>query len=176
MDELILIGIGTGNPDHMTRAGEAALRAADLILIPKKGADKDDLAGLRRDICTGVLGDGARIVEFDLPVRDASGDYQAGVQDWHDAIAKAWVQALAGQNARKVALLVWGDPSLYDSTLRIAERLVPKPKVSVVPGITALQALTAAHGIPLNDINTPILITTGRHLRDNGWNELNLWQ
>ena len=171
MDELILIGIGTGNPDHMTRAGETALRTADLILIPKKGADKHDLAGLRRDICIAVLGEGARIVEFDLPVRDTSGDYQAGVQDWHDAIAEAWGQALAGQNARKVALLVWGDPSLYDSTLRIADRLVPKPKVTVVPGITALQALTAAHGIPLNDINAPILITTGRHLRDNGWPE-----
>ena len=169
MDELILIGIGTGNPDHMTRAGEAALRAADLILIPKKGTDKDDLAGLRRDICAGVLGDGARIIEFDLPVRDASGDYQAGVQDWHDAIAKAWTRALAGQNARKVALLVWGDPSLYDSTLRIAERLAPKPKVTVVPGITALQALTAAHRIPLNDINASVLITTGRQLRDHGW-------
>jgi precorrin-6A synthase len=66
---------------------------------------------------------------------------------------------------------VWGDPSLYDSTLRIAERLaVQLPvKVSVVPGITALQALTAAHAIALNDINAPVTITTGRQLRDFGW-------
>jgi len=169
MDELILIGIGTGSPDHMTRAGDAALRAADLILIPRKGSDKDDLAGLRRNICAVVLGDDAPIIEFDLPVRDVSVDYKTGVLDWHDAIAAAWMQALAGQNARKVALLVWGDPSLYDSTLRIADRLLPKPKVTVVPGITALQALTAAHAIPLNDINAPVLITTGRQLRDRGW-------
>ena len=42
-------------------------------------------------------------------------------------------------------------------------------QVSVVPGITALQALTAAHAIPLNEINAPVTITTGRQLRDHGW-------
>ena len=41
--------------------------------------------------------------------------------------------------------------------------------MSVVPGITALQALTAAHAIALNEINAPVTITTGRTLRDHGW-------
>ena len=48
--------------------------------------------------------------------------------------------------------MVWGDPSLYDSTLRIAERLDPIPSVKVVPGITSIQALAAAHQIPINDL------------------------
>ena len=69
----------------------------------------------------------------------------------------------------RVALLVWGDPSLYDSTLRIAARLTPAPKLTVVPGITSIQALTAAHAIPLNEINAPVVITTGRQIRDAGW-------
>jgi precorrin-6A synthase len=38
-----------------------------------------------------------------------------------------------------------------------------------VPGITSIQALTAAHAIPLNEINGPVVITTGRRLRDEGW-------
>ncbi len=160
MDSLCLIGIGTGNPDHLTRAGLAAIQSAHTILIPRKGAGKADLADLRREICEQVLGEDAdeRIVLFDLPVRDASGDYHAGVEAWHDAIATAWTSALAGRDAGNVALLVWGDPSLYDSTLRIADRLTPKPTIKVIPGITALQALTAAHAIPLNDINTPVTI------------------
>ena len=75
MRELWLIGIGTGNPDHLTRAGEAALRAADVILIPRKGAEKADLADLRREMCRTILKDDlGRVVEFDLPVRDAGGD------------------------------------------------------------------------------------------------------
>lgn len=170
MDELILIGIGTGNRDHITRQGEVALRAADAVLVPRKGAGKDDLAQLRAEMCRSILGDEDSIIYVDLPVRDASGDYHQGVADWHDAIAKAWLDALvANGRPQKVAMLIWGDPSLYDSSLRIAERLLPQPKTTVIPGITALQALTAAHAIPLNEINASVLITTGRHLRDHGW-------
>ncbi|MBK1637084.1 precorrin-6A synthase (deacetylating) [Rhodovulum adriaticum] len=173
MDELLLIGIGTGNPDHLTLQGVAAIRSADVILIPRKGADKADLADLRREICAGILGDDtARIVEFDLPRRASEGDYLANVEDWHDAIAQAWTRAIAatpGPAPRKVALLIWGDPSLYDSSLRIAGRLSPAPQITVLPGITALQALCAAHRMPLNRVGAPFLVTTGRRLRENGW-------
>lgn len=169
MRELALIGIGTGNPDHLTLQGIDAIRSADLVLIPRKGADKADLADLRRDICARVLGDGdARIVEFDLPRRDAGGDYLAGVEAWHDAIARAWAAA-ADPAAQRMALLIWGDPALYDGSLRIAARLSPRPRITVVPGITAVQALCAAHRMPLNAIGAPFLVTTGRRLREGGW-------
>jgi len=169
--ELRLIGIGTGNPDHITLEGVRALQSADLVLIPRKGAEKRDLADLRREICARVLGDNARVVEFDLPKRDESGDYMAGVNDWHDAVAAAWQAALAAHtpSPASAALLIWGDPSLYDSSLRIAGRLDPQPAIRVIPGITSLQALTAAHCIPLNAVGAPVLITTGRRLRAEGW-------
>lgn len=169
--ELRLIGIGTGNPDHITLEGVRALRSADLVLIPRKGAEKRDLADLRREICARVLGEDAPIVEFDLPKRDDSGEYMAGVADWHDAVAAAWQAALAAQTPTpaSAALLIWGDPSLYDSSLRIAGRFDPQPDIRVIPGITALQALTAAHRMPLNEVGAPVLITTGRRLRDEGW-------
>lgn len=171
MRDLLLIGIGTGNRDHVTLAGVQAMRSADLILIPRKGPDKADLADLRHQICESALsGCDVALAEFDLPVRDASGDYRAGVDAWHDAIAKAWSDAIDrhAPDARRVALLIWGDPSLYDSSLRIAARL-PDLRVRVIPGITALQALTAAHAIPVNEIGAPFIVTTGRQLRDKGW-------
>ena len=173
MVDLLLIGIGTGNPDHLTAQGVAAIREADAVLIPRKGAGKTDLADLRRGICEQVLGGAGRIVEFDLPVRDASGDYLDGVADWHDAIAASWAAAIAGITPapERVALLVWGDPSLYDSSMRIAARLDPAPRLKVIPGITALQALTAAHAIPLNEVGAPVVLTTGRRLREGGWPE-----
>lgn len=172
MDELVLVGIGTGSPDHLTRAAISALNGVDAVLLPRKGADKSDLAEVRRRICAEVIATPAvRIVEFDLPVRDAAmPDYLARVEDWHDRIAAIWEKALLKvPGAARVALLVWGDPSLYDSTLRIAGRLRPVPKITVVPGITAIQALTALHAIPLNDLGAPFLVTTGRRLRDEGW-------
>ena len=41
-------------------------------------------------------------------------------------------------------------------------------RYDVIPGITAVQVLTARHRIPLNDIGEPVLITTGRQLRSTG--------
>ncbi|WP_343292581.1 precorrin-6A synthase (deacetylating) [Vandammella animalimorsus] len=183
--ELTLIGIGTGNPGHLTRQAEAAMRTADLILLPHKGEGKAELAALRQALCDAVLGaDAARpcIAGFDMPLRRSEGsDYLNQVDEWHAAITQRWQAAIAqalaqqptlrqGKAALQVALLVWGDPALYDSTLRIAARLRPAPqRVQVVPGITAMQALTAAHALALNDIGQPFLVTTGRQLREHGW-------
>jgi precorrin-6A synthase len=173
MLKLSLIGIGCGDPEQLTLAAARAINAADLVLIPRKGEDKTDLAELRRRICAQVLTNAAtRVVEFDLPVRDAArDDYRAGVDDWHDAVAQAWAREIVAHlgTGGRVALLIWGDPSLYDSSLRIARRLVPEPAIEVIPGITAMQALCAAHRIPLNEIGKPFLVTTGRQLRDKGW-------
>jgi precorrin-6A synthase len=173
--ELALIGIGCGDPEQLTLKAVRAINAADLVLIPRKGEDKSDLAGLRRTICAEVLTNpNTRLAEFDLPSRDAAvADYRAGVDEWHEAVAKVWSREIAdhsGSNGR-VALLIWGDPSLYDSSLRIARRLDPAPDIEVIPGITSIQALCAAHRIPLNEIGEPFLVTTGRRLQEEGWPE-----
>ena len=78
MITLSLIGIGSGNPDHLTRQAMRAMNAADLILIPRKGEGKADLAELRRAIVAEVVTNPAtRIAEFDLPIRDeATTDYR----------------------------------------------------------------------------------------------------
>ena len=174
--ELLLIGIGTGNPEHLTLQAIRALNRADLVLVPRKGVDKADLADLRLAICAEVVTNPAtRIAEFDMPLRDpANPSYLSRVNDWHDAIAARWAQAIdAHPGAARVALLVWGDPALYDSTLRIAARLSATRaiRVTVIPGLMSPQVLTAAHGIPLNDLGAPFLVTTGRRLREEGWPE-----
>ncbi|MEC3909081.1 precorrin-6A synthase (deacetylating) [Sphingobium sp. CR2-8] len=174
MIELALIGIGTGNPDHLTAQAVQVMNNADLILLPRKGSAKSDLVDLRLAICGQVLTRPVHIVEFDMPVRDAGGDYARAVDNWHDAIGAAWRAGIALHlpGGGRLALLVWGDPSLYDSTLRIAEKLRAgglAMHVSVVPGITSIQLLTAAHAIPLNSLAGAVTITTGRRLRSYGW-------
>ena len=169
MIDLWLIGIGTGNPEHVTLEARRALREAALVMVPRKGPDKADLADLRRQILSETDCP-ARVVAFDMPVRDETLPYAVRVERWHDAIAAIWADVIARETPQgPVALLVWGDPGLYDSTLRIAARLDPAPRLRVVPGITALQALTAAHAIPFNTINGAVVVTTGRRLRDHGW-------
>lgn len=169
IQDLWLIGIGTGSPGHVTLDGRQALRDAAVILLPRKGAGKGDLATIRQSIIDDS-GTAARVVGFDYPERNPDLPYPDRVGRWHDEIARRWQAALEDAPPDgPVALLVWGDPALYDSTIRIARRLDAVPNLRVLPGITALQALTAAHAIPLNRVNGPVLITTGRRLHDEGW-------
>lgn len=172
--DLWLIGIGAGSPSHMTLDGVDALRDVAIILMPHKGDDKGDLVAVRQEIIQ-ASGSKAKIVPFDYPKRDPSLPYQERVSKWHDEIAECWIKVLrqlpTGSIGGPVGLLVWGDPSLYDSTLRIAQRLTPPPNIRVIPGITALQALTAAHCIPFNTVGGSVQVTTGRQLSKSGWPE-----
>jgi precorrin-6A synthase len=66
-----------------------------------------------------------------------------------------------------VGFLAWGDPSLYDSTIRIVESVAELGvdlRLTVIPGISSLQLLAARHRIALNRVGEPIHITTGRRL------------
>ncbi|OJU49517.1 MAG: precorrin-6A synthase (deacetylating) [Mesorhizobium sp. 61-13] len=176
MRTLLVIGIGAGNPEHMTVQAISGLNRADVLFIPDKGAKKSDLSGLRREICDRfVTNPKSRQVEFDVPVRDEPApSYRATVDDWHEDIAGIYEALIRDElpDDGCGAFLIWGDPSLYDSALRILERVKKRGNVEftveVVPGITAVQALAASHKIALNRIGDPIVITTGRRLTEEG--------
>lgn len=167
MKTILIVGIGTGNPEHLTIQAINALNRADMLFIPDKGEGKAALAALRRDIIARhVTNPASRTIGYAVPRRDsAHPDYRAGVDDWHGALAEIFAGLLDGVPQHgTAAFLVWGDPGLYDSTIRIIDRLRPGVAVEVIPGITSIQALTAAHAIALNRIGEPVHITTGRKL------------
>jgi len=91
-----------------------------------------------------------------------------------DGAAAAWGRAISTELAEGEAgaFLVWGDPSLYDSTIRILDAALEAaaPAVpftyAVVPGISSVQVLAARHRIPLNRVGEPVRITTGRRLAE----------
>jgi precorrin-6A synthase len=173
MRKLSIIGIGAGHPDHITLQATKALAEVDVVFLIGKGDDKADLAQLRREICARYIAKPHRFVEAQDPERDRTpADYGSAVAAWHaqrTAIYERMIrQELAdGQHG---AFLVWGDPSLYDSTLRIVDRVAAMNTVAfeldVIPGITSVQALAAAHKIALNRIGGPVHITTGRRLAE----------
>ena len=51
MIEIYLVGIGTGNPKHLTLEGIETLKEMELILLPKKNSQKKDLLNIRKYIC-----------------------------------------------------------------------------------------------------------------------------
>jgi precorrin-6A synthase len=171
-----VIGIGAGDPDYVTAQAVAALNDTQVFFAMDKGAAKSDLVALRREVCARFIREpGYRFVELADPERGpgSGGEaYLQAVADWHEARARVWAAAIEAELGPDGvgAFLAWGDPSLYDSTLRILDLVAGRLPIEydVVPGITAVQALTARHRIPLNDVGEPVLITTGRQLRRAG--------
>lgn len=172
-----VIGIGAGDPGYLTVQAIEALNDTQVFFVMDKGEVKADLVALRRHICTQFIRTpGYRFVQLPDPQRSATANYWSGVADWHAARARLWAQAIEAElHPDGVgAFLAWGDPSLYDSTLRILDTVTSQAAESsisydVIPGITAVQALTARHRIPLNQVGEPVLITTGRQLRACGF-------
>ncbi|MCB0935788.1 MAG: precorrin-6A synthase (deacetylating) [Mycobacterium sp.] len=172
MRRIHVIGIGAGDPDYVTAQAVRALNDTDVFFAMDKGEAKSDLVELRRAICRRFIsGSDYRFVELPDPKRASDTEYREAVADWHVARAMLWAKAIDAELGPDGvgAFLAWGDPSLYDSTLRILDEVVGHVELTydVIPGITAVQALTARHRIPLNDIGEPVLITTGRQLRAN---------
>ncbi len=173
MRTIHVIGIGAGDPDYVTSQAIRALNDTDVFFAMDKGEAKNDLVALRREICARFIDEpGYRFVELPDPKRAADGDYTQAVADWHSARAELWARAIETELGPDGvgAFLAWGDPSLYDSTLRILDEVARHVEFDhdVIPGVTAIQALTARHRIPLNDVGEPVLITTARQLRKTG--------
>jgi precorrin-6A synthase len=170
-----VIGIGTGDPDHVTVQAIRALSEVAVVFVVDKGEATADLVAVRTEICARHAKGRWRLVTIDDPPRDRTpADYGAAVAAWHAARAAAWGRAITTELAdgEAGAFLVWGDPSLYDSTIRILDAALEAaaPAVpfayEVVPGISSVQVLAARHRIPLNRVGEPVRITTGRRLAE----------
>jgi precorrin-6A synthase len=173
-----VIGVGAGDPDYVTVQAIRALNDTQVFFAMDKGEAKSDLVALRREICARFIREPRyRFVELADPKRSTGlscgEDYRAAVSDWHAARARVWASAISAELGPDGvgAFLAWGDPSLYDSTLRILDAVTAEVDftLDVIPGITAVQALTARHRVPLNEVGEPVLITTGRQLRAHGF-------
>jgi precorrin-6A synthase len=176
MRELLVIGMGPGHPDQITVQAVRALNRVDVFFQLDKGDAKSGLNAARAEILARhVTRPGYRVVDVPEPPRDRSesldsAGYAGAVGDWHQARAEligAAVAAELGPDGTG-AFLVWGDPSVYDSMLRIIGRVLASGVVafeySVIPGVTSVQALAAAHKIPLNRVGEPIHITPARRI------------
>ncbi len=177
-----VIGIGMGDPGHVTGEAARALATVDVFLVADKGDATSDLVAARQAVCDALIPEGHayRVVEVTDPRRgpDAERDaaaYDRGVRDWHAARVDAYADVIDGLTGGEttVGFLVWGDPAFYDSTIRVVDALVERyasrgvaVEHDVIAGISAPQLLAARHRIPLNRIGAPIHVTTGRRLLD----------
>jgi len=171
--KILIIGVGAGDPDYITVQAVKALNRVDVFFIMDKGPHKAALIELRKEICRRhIEGNHYRFADATSPAwtRDAQ-DYFSTVDDLNRDKQRLFEGLISEMKDGECgAFLVWGDPSLYDSTIRIVEAIAKCGRhaidYEVIPGISSVQALAAKHKTPLNRIGQSIEITTGRKIAE----------
>lgn len=173
--ELILIGIGAGNPEWVTLEAIGAIRTIDVLFVVLKEDQLDDLVEARRVIIERHRDTPLKTVELRDPPRpwQTTPDYPAAVAKWRAQRLESWSSAVAAElpGGASGGFLIWGDPSLYESTLAIVQKLADasgkagRPiDLRVIPGISCVLALAAAFKIPLNRQGRSVEISPARLL------------
>jgi precorrin-6A synthase len=149
-------------PQHVTAEVADALRGTDYVVAASK-TGTDELLAVRQEICDAY---DVELVAVPDPWRDRDpADYPAAVAAWHDARAAAYTEVVRRRGGT-AAFLVWGDPSLYDSTIRVVERVATAVggEWDVLPGVSAPSLLAARHRIVLHEVGRPVHVTSARRL------------
>ena len=171
-----MIGIGAGDPDHLTLQAAKAIGRTDVFFLLDKGDAKDSMIELRKRLMKAYGRPSRRVAEAPDPSRDRTpSDYEGTVADWRRRRSEV-TEALISEHLMEEetgAFLVWGDPSLYDSTIAILQEILERGQTlfayDVIPGISSVSALAAKHRVGLNRVGQPFQVTTGRRLAAEGW-------
>jgi len=171
MREVLVIGIGAGDPDQLTIEAVKALGRLDAAFLVDKGDEKRDLTDLRRQLLKQYA-PGARVVTISDPPRDRTAtQYPGAVDDWRRKRAAAFEKLIHDEltETQRGGFLVWGDPALFDSTIGILDDIDGVDfAYTVIPGISSVSTLAARHRIGLNRVGRAVQITTGRRLAEQG--------
>jgi precorrin-6A synthase len=165
-----VIGIGAGDPEHLTLQAIAAMNRVDVFFTIDKGGATGDLAALREELLARHVTRLHRVVTAPEVPRDRDPTtYVDTAVEWQARRGALYAEMLENElvDGATGGFLVWGDPSLYDGTLNLL-REIPGLELVSIPGISSVAALAAAHGLILNRVGTPVLITTGRRIAEQG--------
>jgi precorrin-2/cobalt-factor-2 C20-methyltransferase len=150
---LLGVGVGPGDPGHVTIGALAALRRADRVVAPSAAVDA---VGRAESIVRQVAPELAieRLVYEMAPGRQA----RRATAQHAAARLVGWLDA-----GEDVAFATLGDPNVYSTFSPVAaavRSLRPAVEIGTVPGIMALQDLAARTGTVLLDDTESLTIVT----------------
>lgn len=139
------IGVGPGDPELITVKAAKALKAVDVICVPKSHANKPSMAlGMVKQILDERKKP-AEILELVFPMTKDEMNNR-----------KLWVESatVVAEKAKKgdVAFITLGDPMLYSTFLYLYECVKethPEIELEIIPGVTSVAAAAASSKLPL---------------------------
>jgi precorrin-2/cobalt-factor-2 C20-methyltransferase len=170
MKKFVGIGVGPGDPELLTIKAAKALKAADVICVPKPHVNKPSMAlGMVKQVLDERTVP-AEVVELVFPMTKDELNNR-----------KLWVESakIVASKAKKgtVAFITLGDPMLYSTFLYLYECLketYPEIELEIIPGVTSVTAAAASSKLPLaekdevvtilpSDLNAELIMDVAEH-------------
>ena len=147
------VGIGPGDPELLTLKAVRALKAADVIAIPKSKGESDSIAF---SIVKGTVDlSNKETVELVFPMTKDKEVLRKAREEAAVAIAD---RLKAGKNVACIAL---GDPMFYSTfsyLIPLVKERLPGVTIEVVPGISSVMASAAAAVISLTEADERLAV------------------
>lgn len=139
------IGVGPGDPELITLKAAKALKAADVICVPKSHAKKPSMALSMIKPILAERKNPPEILELVFPMTRNELNCR-----------KLWAEnaAVVADKARRgsVVFITLGDPMLYSTFLYLYEfvkETYPEIELEIIPGVTSVTAVAASSKLPL---------------------------
>lgn len=146
------IGVGPGDPELLTLKAKRILEEIDVLLVPKSKKEKRSLA---LSIVNSAINRQWDCVELILPMTKETDQLE---KHWEQAAYQVIEVIKAGKNA---AFITLGDPTLYSTftyLLKYVKQLAPEAAVEIVPGISAVNSISAWIQQPLAEGEESLVI------------------
>ena len=148
---LVGVGVGPGDPEHVTLAAVRALREADRVFAPSLALD---VVGRAESIVREAVSD-VHVERLVIAMRRDSDSavYAGAVRQITDALD-------AGE---RVAFATLGDPNVYSTFSSVAREVQarrPGTRIETVAGIMAFQALASRAGFVVLDGTESLSLVT----------------
>jgi precorrin-2/cobalt-factor-2 C20-methyltransferase len=156
MRELIGVGVGPGDPELLTLAGLRAVRAANRVFVPVLAEHE---LGRAEAVVRAHLTDTSTIERLVFALADpVNGPQDRRHRHWDTAAGRV-ADHISTHGSAVFATI--GDPTIYSTFGYLAatvRELVPNVIISMIPGITAMQATASAAGITLVEGGEPLTV------------------